>query len=43
MNNAVNRKTMEILKNGIDVNLLSYKKRFFKMDIETKLYVTQNI
>ena len=40
MNNAVCRKTMENLGNTIDVKHVSNKKRLFKMDIQTKLYVT---
>ena len=40
-------KNIEKLKNRIDVKILSNKnghlKWLFKMDIQTKLYVTQNI
>ena len=39
MSNAVYGKTMETLR--IKINNL--EKRLFKMDIQTKLYVTQNI
>ena len=39
MNNAVYGKTMETLRIKID----NQEKRLFKMDIQTKLYVTQNI
>ena len=42
MNNAVHGKTMQNLRNRIDVKLASNKKDF-KMDIKTKLYVTINI
>ena len=43
MNNVVYRKLMENLRNTIDLKLVSNKKRLFKMDIQTKLYATQNI
>ena len=43
MNNVVDRKLMENLRNTIDLKLVSNKKRLFKMDIQTKLYATQNI
>ena len=43
MNNAVYGITMKILRNRIDVKLVSKKKRLFEMDIQTKLYITQNI
>ena len=42
INNAVYDKTMENLRNRIDVNQVNYRKDF-KMYIKTKLYVTQNI
>ena len=42
MNNAVYSITMENLRNRIDVRLLT-KKCLFKMDIRTKLHVTENI
>ena len=32
---------MENLRNRIDVRLVSSKKRLFKMDIKTKLYITK--
>ena len=37
MNNAVYRKTVENVKNRIDVKLVSNKKRLFIMYIQTKL------
>ena len=40
MKNAVYGKTMEKLRNRIDVKLESNKKRLFTMDIQSKLYVT---
>ena len=45
MNNAVNGKKLENLRNRIDVSLVTRKqwKRLFKMYIKTKVYVTQNI
>ena len=43
MSNAVYGKAIENLRNRIDVKLVSYKKKLFQMDIQTKLYVTQNI
>ena len=43
MNNAVCRKTLENLRNSIDVKLARNKKKLFIMDIQTKLHVTQNI
>ena len=41
MNNTVYRKTIKNLRNRMNVKLAS-KKILFKMDIQTKLYVTQN-
>ena len=41
MNNTVYRKTIKNLRNRMNVKLVS-KKILFKMDIQTKLYVTQN-
>ena len=43
MNNDVYGKTMENLRSRIDVKRVSNKKRMFKMDIQTKLYVSQII
>ena len=43
MDNAIYGVTAENLRNRIHVELVSNKKRLFKMDIQTKLYVTQNI
>ena len=43
MNNATYGKEMKILRNKIDVKLVSNKKRLFKMNIQIKLYVAQNI
>ena len=40
INNAMQVKTMENLKNRISVQLVN--KRLFKMHIKTKLYVAQN-
>ena len=34
---------MEKLRNTIDVKLRRNKKKLFKVDIQTKLYVTENI
>ena len=42
MNNAVCEKAIENLRNRIDANR-KQQKRLFKMNILTKLYVTQNI
>ena len=39
MNNAIYEKTMENLRNRINVRLVKNKKRLFKMYIKTKLYV----
>ena len=41
INNTVYRKTIKNLRNRMNVKLVS-KKILFKMDIQTKLYVTQN-
>ena len=44
MNNAVYGKTIEKLRNRIDVKLASKKKkRLFKIWNQTKVYFTQNI
>ena len=43
MNNALYGKTMKNIRNRIDVKFVSNKKKLFKMDIQTKLYVTKNI
>ena len=43
VNNAVYGKTMENIRNRINVKLLSNKKSLFKMGIQIKLYVRQNI
>ena len=45
MNNAVNGKKLENLRNRIDGSLVTRKqwKRLSKMYIKTKVYVTQNI
>ena len=43
MNDTVYGKTMGNLRHRIDVKLVSNKKRLFKIDIQTKLYVKQNI
>ena len=42
MNNVLYGKAMEHFRNKIDVKLVSNKERLFKMDIQTRLYVTQN-
>ena len=41
MNNAVYCKTMENLRNMIDVRIISIEKKLVKMDITTKLYVAK--
>ena len=43
INNAVYGKTMENLKNRIDVRLVNNEKDYLKMHIKTKLHVTKNI
>ena len=43
MGNAVYGKTMGNLRNRIDVKTCRQQKRLFKMDIQAKLYVIQNI
>ena len=43
MNNAAYRKTMENLRNRIDVELVNNEKERLKDYIKNKLYVTQNI
>ena len=43
MNNAEYGKIMENLRNRIIVKLVSNKAKLFAMDIQTKLYVTENI
>ena len=42
MDNAIYSKIIENIRNRIDVKLVSNKKDF-KVDIKTKLYLTQNI
>ena len=42
MKNVVHGKTMETLRNMINVNLVSNRKDCLKMEIETKLHVTKN-
>ena len=39
MTNAVNGKTIEIVRNGTDRRLASKRNWLFKMDIKTKLYL----
>ena len=43
MHSSAYGKTMKHLRNRIDAKLVNNKKRLFKTDIQTKLYVTQNI
>ena len=43
MNNTVYGKTMEKLRNAIDLRLVINKNGLFKMDIKIRLYVTENI
>ena len=44
INNAIYSKTMENLRNRTDIELVNSQKDYLhKMDIETKLYVIQNI
>ena len=43
MNNAVYGKTMENLRNRIDVRLVSNENDYLKWTSKTKLYVTKNI
>ena len=43
MSNTAYGKTMEKLRNRIDVRLVSNEKRLFKMNIRTKQYVIENI
>ena len=40
INNAIYSKTMENLRNRIDIKLVNQKDYLHKMDIETKLYAT---
>ena len=42
MKNVVHGKTMETLRNMINVNLVSNRKDYLKMEIETKLHVSKN-
>ena len=43
MNNAGYEKTIQNLRNRINVKLVSNEKRLFIKYVKTKLYVTQNI
>ena len=43
MNSAIYGKTMDNLRNRIDVRIVSYKKKLFKMEIKTKKDVAENI
>ena len=43
MNKVVHDKTMENLRNKIDVKLVSNQKRLHEVDIKTKLHVTKYI
>ena len=42
-NNAICEKTIENLRNIIDVKLVNNEKTLFKRYIKTKLYVAQNV
>ena len=43
MNNAICGKSMENLRNRINLQVANNKKGYFKIYIKTMLYVTQNI